>query len=91
MVSWQPPPLIDQNGLLTSYLILYTRVGSSNLMTRNATNGTELTLSGLIPFTNYSVEVAARSVNGTGPVTNPVIQISGEDGKCISTGISAIK
>ena len=83
MVSWQPPPLIDQNGPLTSYLILYSRVGSNISMTETISNGTEYVISGLIAFSNYSVEVAARTINGTGPSSNSVIEISGEDGKCM--------
>ena len=30
-VSWQPPPVIDQNGLLTGYMIHYTIVDSNNV------------------------------------------------------------
>ena len=81
IISWQPPPLIDQNGPLTSYVILYSRVGSNISMTETVTNETEYVISGLIAFTNYSVEVAARTINGTGPISNSVIQVSGEGNK----------
>ena len=90
MVSWQPPPLIDQNGPLTSYLILYSRVGSNISMTETVSNGTEYVISGLIAFSNYSVEVVARTVNGTGPNSNSVIQISGQDGKYMKLLVSRI-
>ena len=38
-VSWQPPPMIDHNGPIT-YMINYTRVGSSNMMSVNVNSGT---------------------------------------------------
>jgi len=34
---------------------------------------------GLVAFTNYSVEVAAVNVNGTGPFSDPVYGLSGQD------------
>ena len=79
MVSWQPPPMIDHNGPIT-YMIRYTRVGSSNMMSENVLSGTSRTLSRLIPYVDYSVTVAAVNVNGTGPFSNPpVVGKSGED------------
>ena len=83
MVSWQPPPMIDHNGPIT-YMINYTRVGSSDMMSVNVTSGTTHLISGLVAYVDYSVTVAARTVNGTGPFSNPpVVQRSGEDGKLI--------
>ena len=70
MVLWQPPPMMDYNGPIT-YMIQYTRVGSSD-MGINATSGTTHTISGLVAYVNYSVTVAARTVNGTGPFSNPL-------------------
>ena len=47
-----------------------------------ATNGTIHTISGLVAYVNYSVIVAAMTVNGTGPFSDPpVIGRSGEDGE----------
>ena len=78
MVSWQPPPPIDHNGPIT-YMIQYTRVGSSV----NVNSGTtQYTISGLVAYVDYSVIVAAMNVNGTGPFSNPpVVGRSGEDGE----------
>ena len=83
MVSWQPPPMIDHNGPIT-YMINYTRVGSNDMMSVNVNSGTTYTISGLVAFVNYSVIVAARTVNGAGPFSNPpVVHRSGEDGEFI--------
>ena len=78
MVSWQPPPMIHHNGPIT-YVINYTRVGSSDMNSVNVNSGTMQSISGLIAFVEYSVTVAARTVNGTGPFSNPEVQGSGED------------
>ena len=80
-VSWQPPPLIDHNGPITGHVIQYTRVGSSDMMSVNVTSGTTHTIQGLIAYVNYFVTVAAMTVNGTGPFSDPpVVGRSGEDG-----------
>ena len=81
MVSWQPPPMIDHNGPIT-YMIQYTRVGTSDMMSVNVNSGTTHTISGLVAYVDYSVTVAARTVNGTGPFSNPpMVGRSGEDSK----------
>ena len=80
-VSLQPPQKIHHNGQITGYVIQYTRVGSSDMMSVNVTNGTTHTISGLAAYVNYSVIVAAMTVNGTGPFSDPhVVGKSGEDG-----------
>ena len=81
-VSWQQPPVIDHNGPITRYVIQYTKVGSSDMMSENINSGTTHTISGLVAYVDYSVIVAAVNVNGTGPFSNPpVIGRSGEDGE----------
>ena len=78
-VSWQPPPNRDHNGP-NSYMIQYIRVGSSDMMSVNITSGTTHTISGLVAYVNYSVIVAAMTVNGTGPFSDPpVVGRSGEN------------
>ena len=71
-VLWQTPPMIDHNGPIT-YVIQYTRGGSSDMMSVNVNSGTTHTISRLVAFVDYSVTVAARTVNGTGPFSNPVV------------------
>ena len=78
-VSWQPPTPRNRNGPNT-YVIQYTRVGSSDMMSVNVASGTTHTISGLVAYVNYSVIVAAMTVNGTGPFSEPVVGTSGEDG-----------
>ena len=76
LVSWQPPLEENHNGQIIGYKIQYTKDGSSN-MNVNVTNGTNHTISALVAYVNYSVIVAAITVNGTGPFSDPVVGISG--------------
>ena len=76
-VSWQLPSTINYNGPITGHMIRYTGGGTSDMM--NVNSGTTHTISGLVPFVDYSIIVAAMNVNGTGPPTNAVVQRSGED------------
>ena len=80
-VSWSKPPRRDHNGQITGYVIQYTRIGTSDIMSDNVNSGTTHTISGLVAYVNYSVIVAAVNVNGTGVFSNPMIEMSGEDGK----------
>ena len=86
MVSWRLPRSRDRNGPITGYLINYLRVGSSNMISMSVTGEpsrtTIITISGLLAYVNYSVIVAAMTVNGTGPFSDPpVVGRSGEDGE----------
>ena len=81
-VSWRLPVRRDRNGPITGYMIQYTRVGSSDMMSINVTSGTTCIISGLVAYVNYSVILAAMTVNGTGPFSDPpVVGRSGEDGE----------
>ena len=82
-VSWRPPVARDRNGPITDYVIQYTRVGSSDMMSMSVIGDTRvIIISGLVVYVNYSVIVAAMTVNGTGPSSDPpVVGRSGEDGE----------
>ena len=81
-VSWQPPAQRNCSEEIIGYMINYTRVGSHDMMSVNVTSGTTHTISGLVAYVNYSVTVAAMTVNGTGPFSDPsVVGRSGVDGK----------
>ena len=80
-VSWKRPPNIDRNGPITGYIIQYTRIGSNDTISENVNSGTTYTITGLVAYVNYSVVVAAVNVNGTGPFSNRVVRMSGEDGE----------
>ena len=82
-VSWQPP-MESHNVPITGYVIQYIKDGSQDTIKdiKNI-NGTTHTISGLVPYTKYSVKVAAVNDDRTGPFSKPVVEISGEDGNLI--------
>ena len=63
IVQWNAPsdPCRAINGLITSYSIRYTI--QPNGQTTLQSDGLEITLTGLTPYTNYSIEVAAVNEN----------------------------
>ena len=83
MVSWQLSVSRDRNGPITGHVIQYTRVGSSDVMSMNVIGDIRvITIPELVAYTNYSVIVAAMTVNGIGPFSDlPVVGRSGEDGE----------
>ena len=80
-VSWQLPPGIADNGPVTGHVIQFTRIGSSNTTNMNVTSEATHVISGLVANVEYSIKVAAMNVTGTGPFSEPVIEVSGEDSK----------
>ena len=78
-VSWQPPKVKHHNGIITSYVIQYTRVGSRAVTSETVNSGTTHKISELVPYVDYSVTVAAMNVNGTGKSNIPVITKSGQN------------
>ena len=78
-VSWQLPSDIYHNGPIIGHVIQYTRIGLNVMMNMDVDSGTTHTISGLVACTEYSVRVAAKTVNGTGPFSEPELQVSGEN------------
>ena len=79
-VSWQPPMEISRNVPITGYVIQYIKDGTQDIIKdiKNI-NRTTHTISGLVACNKYSVRVAAVNDDGTGPFSEPVVEISGED------------
>ena len=65
LVQWGVvSPCRAMNGLITSYSIRYTIQPNGIPQTTLQNDGLEITLTGLTPFTEYSIEVAAVNENG---------------------------
>jgi len=84
-VTYTRPLIQLHNGQLTGYMIRYTRVDTGELQVMNVSDVSNRTvtstISGLVAFTNYSVEVAAVNINGTGPFSDAVFALSKQDSK----------
>jgi len=83
-VTYRSPEPSLRNGDVTGYMIRYSRVGSGVLEMMSIGSGNPngfrtSVIPGLVAFINYSVEVAAANVNGTGPYSDIVFGVSGQD------------
>ncbi|XP_040929162.1 netrin receptor DCC isoform X3 [Betta splendens] len=68
-VSWQPPPRSTQNGLITAYKIKYRKTGRRGDQEAIEPNNFWYLFTGLEKGSQYSFQVAAMTVNGTGPAS----------------------
>ena len=82
IVSWGEVPCNGRNGPITGYYLTYTNITSSTSYTVNITGGnnTMYTLTGLIPYTNYTVSIIPYNYDMTGPARQ-AIQLTDESSK----------
>ncbi len=82
-LSWDPPAMNTQNGLITSYGVSltvsnlsckgdWTLQSSNNTKTLMVHNVTYYILTGLMPATNYILAVSAATSVGSGPNSESV-------------------
>ena len=64
-VQWGTVPCPDQRGPITGYRIRYSN--GTSIVNTTGEGSRQHVLTGLIPFTSYSVQVAAVNAGGTGP------------------------
>ena len=90
LVHWGDVPASDQNGIILSYTVTYkAHPGGTPKTEVVIAPTTEVTLTNLNEFTNYSITVFASTVNGAGNDSEPIVVITDEDRKlkyCACTG-----
>ena len=78
-LSWQPPALDQQNGILRHYIV--TLESSTGTESRNISSSLlSITVSGLRPYVAYSCTVRAGTV-ANGPLTAVIVRTTLEDGR----------
>lgn len=83
LVSWAELPIINRNGLIILYEILYEPCNTSDQFAsyiRNTT-GLSVILMGLRPFVTYAISVRAYTIAGHGPYSAVHLNRTQEDGK----------
>ena len=82
IVSWGEVPCNGRNGPIIGYYLTYTNITSNTSYTVNITGGnnTMYTLTGLIPYTNYTVSIIPYNYDMTGPARQ-AIQLTDESSK----------
>ena len=79
-LSWKPPPLDQQNGLIQSYTVVVFEVDTNTTQQIHQDYvQTSIVLTGLHPYYTYVVSVAAYTV-GLGPAT-AITTTTEQDGK----------
>ena len=84
LVTWDPVPAIDQNGIITTYEVLYQPMEtfndtiSSNLMISNQTS---ILIADLQESVLYNISVRAYTSVGEGPFSEEVLAMTFEDSK----------
>lgn len=77
LLTWDPPPVHESNGIITSYTITQVVAGSTSTLT---TTELMLRVTNLRPFTSYTFDIAASTTVGLGPRTAPVTENTPEAG-----------
>lgn len=85
-VSWQPPPVNHQNGLLQGYKISFEPMADDNTndnddIENRKTTALTTVLTSLRKFSNYSIQVLAYTRMGDGVMSQPIFCHTEEDGK----------
>lgn len=78
-LTWLPPPPQDQNGVIVEYHLIVTLLSTLVSMT-HFSNTTEHVITHLIPYSEYEVRIAALTREGSGPLTQPFIFQTEQDG-----------
>uniref|UniRef100_A0A1X7TVJ3 protein-tyrosine-phosphatase n=1 Tax=Amphimedon queenslandica TaxID=400682 RepID=A0A1X7TVJ3_AMPQE len=73
-VSWDEVPCNGRNGPITGYYLTYTNITSNTSYTVNITGGDNrmYNLTGLIPYTNYTVSIIPYNYNMNGPARQEI-------------------
>ena len=85
-LRWREVPCIHQNGPITGYIVrYYITFGADSGVQQNTSVTTGVVIDGLTPNTEYSLQVAAVNINGTGPFSEP-ITLGGKQSQYLTLG-----
>ena len=81
ILTWDPPPLDQQNGVITGYVIdvIVLETNDTFLL---YTNKTYLVVDVLRPFRTYVCIIAAQTAVGTGTFGPKFVLSTPQDGRC---------
>lgn len=82
LLSWDPPPLEHQNGVIRHYFLNISAPALNDYRTEVSTLNS-ITIHNLRPFTTYYFSVAAATTIANGPFSVSVEVQTPEDGKVI--------
>ena len=81
-VSWSPPK--EENGIIKRYVVYYRKKdGSKELNTSIDTlNFLDSNITGLMPFTNYTIQIEAYTSKGAGNRSSFIDERTKESSRC---------
>ena len=81
-VDWETVPIADQNGIILTYTVTYRALPAGIPHTAKVrAPSTQVTLTGLKKYTNYSILVFASTLKGDGNASHQIIVTTDEDSK----------
>ena len=84
LLSWDLPEPAGRNGIITGHTIRALEVPTGQVFSYNLTNHTDFLISNLHPYYDYQCSVAAVTVVGAGPFSEPVTVRTNESGRSAS-------
>jgi len=78
-LEWDPLTIEDHNGVITGYVVNYSRVDTGSTVTV-VSSTTSVYIGMLRPYTTYSFSVAAETSVGSGPFSPSLQRTTAEDG-----------
>ena len=79
VLSWSPPPISQQNGVIREYTVNITEIQTGIFIILNSTS-TSVSVLSLHPYYTYECTVSAYTV-GIGPYSEVFTVITSEDGR----------
>lgn len=86
LVRWNNIPPVDQNGIITDYEVLYVPLETfGDVISMRIVNTSDMfyLLGNLEEYVNYTIQVRAFTSVGSGPHSDPIINQTLQDGKCL--------
>ena len=71
-LSWDPPPVTDQNGIISGYTVV-TSSSDDGESFYNISAYMNMTVNSLSPYTTYAFSVAASTAAGRGPFSAKIL------------------
>ena len=85
LITWEPPPIYLQNGVIRQYNIhYYISETRESVLWQSDDNSTSIILTDLHPYYTYSITVAAVTI-GAGPQSEEATTRTLESGKFLHT------
>ena len=80
LLSWDLPEPAGRNGIISGYTIRVLEIATGSIFSYNLTNHTDFLVESLHPYYDYECSVAAATVVGFGPLSEPVTVRTNESG-----------